>query len=115
MNLAELKARGGFVALAPVAKEVTWKHTDEATGEELVDTFTVHVKRQSFGAIESIWSGDKDRSKSAAYISQSIRLGDKGKDAISYDEAYQLDPGLAGVLIAAINEVNGTGRTEPKN
>lgn len=115
MNLAELKARGGFVALAPVAKEVTWKHKDEATGEELVDTFTVHVKRQSFGAIESIWASGEERSKSASYISQSIRLGDKGKDSLTYDDAYQLDPSLAGVLIAAINEVNGTGRTEPKN
>lgn len=112
--LADLKARGGFVPLAPVAKEVTWKHTDES-GAEVEDTFTVYVKRQSFGAIESIWASGEERSKSAAYISQSIRLGEKGKDAISYEDAYQLDPGLAHVLITAINEVNGTGRKEPKN
>lgn len=114
MNLAELKARGGFVALAPVAKEVSWTHKDE-NGEEVTDKFTIFVKRQSFGAIESIWASGEDRSKSANYISQSVRLGDKGKDVMSYDDAFQLDPSLAGVLIAAINEVNGTGRTEPKN
>ena len=114
MNLADLKAKGAFVPMAPVAKEVTWKHFD-ATGAEVEDKFTVYVKRQSFGAIESIWASSKDRSQSATYLSQSIRLGEKGKDVMTYDDAFQLDPGLAAVLIAAVNEVNGTGRTEPKN
>ena len=114
MNLSDLKAKGGFVALAPVPKELTWKRKD-AAGQEVEDTFTVYVMRQSFGAIESIWAGTEDRSKAAAYISQSIRLGDKGKERMSYDDAFQLDPGLAGLFISAINEVNGTGRTEPKN
>lgn len=114
MNLAALRARGGFVPLEPVPKEVTWKHTNDE-GVEVEDTFTVFIKRQSFGTIEQLFTAEGDRSKSAAYISQTVRLGEKGKDAISYDDAFQLDPGLAGALINAINEVNGTGRTEPKN
>ena len=114
MNLAELKAKGGFVALAPVKREVTWiRKTDAGEDEEL--KFTVYVKKHSFGTIEQIWSGEKDRSKSAAYIAASIRLGEKGQESMSYDEAYQLDTGLATVLIAAINEVNGTGDPKPKN
>lgn len=114
MNLDDLKAKGGFVPLAPVAKEVTWTRKNEA-GEEIIDTFTVYIKRHSFGAIESIWAGDGDRSKSAAYISQSVKLGLAGKESLTYEDAYQLDPGLATVLITAINEVNGTGKAEPKN
>lgn len=114
MNLSELKAKGGIVASAPVPREVTWTRKNDA-GEEVTDTFTVFIKRQSFGSIETIWAGAEDRSKSATYISQSLRLGDKGKEQMSYDEAFQLDPSLATVFITAINEVNGTGRTEPKN
>lgn len=114
MNLSELKAKGGIVAAAPIPKEVTWTRRNDA-GEEMSDTFTIFVKRQSFGSIETIWASGEDRSKSAAYISQSLRLGDKGKEQMSYDEAYQLDTSLATVFITAINEVNGTGRAEPKN
>lgn len=114
MNLAELKAKGGIVAAAPVQKEVTWVRKNDA-GEEVTDTFIIFVKRQSFGSIETIWASGEDRSKSASYISQSLRLGDKGKEQMSYDEAYQLDPSLATVFITAINEVNGTGKATPKN
>lgn len=114
MNLAELKAKGGIVAAAPVPKEVTWTRKNEA-GEEVSDAFTILVKRQSFGSIETIWANTEDRSKSAAYISQSLRFGDKGKEQMSYEDAYQLDPSLATVFIAAINEVNGTGKAAPKN
>lgn len=115
MNLADLRARGGFVPLAPVLKEVTWKHKDAETGEEVEDTFSVHIKRQSFGTIEAIWAGGEDRSKSAQYISHAVKIGEQGKDSISYEDAYQLSPGLAAVLMEAINEVNGTGKAEPKN
>lgn len=115
MNVAELKAKGGFVPLAPVKRDVVWtRKTESGETEEL--KFSVFIKKHSFGTIEQIWSGDDDkRSKSAAYIAQSIRLGDKGQEALTYEDAYQLDTGLATVLIAAINEVNGTGDAKPKN
>jgi hypothetical protein len=114
MNINDLKAKGGFVPLAPIKKEVTWTRMNDA-GEEISDTFDIYVKRQSFGTIEAIWSGEKDRSKSADYISQSIRLGPGGKETLTYDEAYQLDTGLATAFIVAINEVNGTGDAKAKN
>lgn len=112
MNLSDLKAKGGIVNSAPLPKEVTWTRTNEQ-GEEVSDTFTIHVKKHSFGAIETIWTGGEDKSKAAAYISQSLRLGEKGKEQMSYDDAFNLDPGLAAVFIQAIHEVNGTGK--PKN
>lgn len=114
MKLSELKSKGGFVAGAPVAKEVTWKRMGEA-GEEVADTFKIFVIKQSFGTIESIWSGKEDKSKAAQYISESVRLGDDGKERMSYQDAYQLDPGLAAVLIAAVNEVNGASKADSKN
>jgi hypothetical protein len=110
MKLAELKAAGGFVPSAPIKKSVTWKRKGH---DDVV--FDVRVKRQSFGMIErTFMTGDDDRSNSAAYIADSILLGDKGSEAMTYEDAYQLEPSLAKALIDAINAVNGTG-ADPKN
>ena len=63
MKLAALKAAGGFVPSAPVACEVEWKRGDESL------SFTIHVKRHSFGTIEQLLSEKNDeKSRSAAYI-----------------------------------------------
>lgn len=106
MKRADLKAAGAFVSSALVAKEVKWSRGDE----EMV--FTIHVKRQSFGAMEKLFSADGDQSKSAKFISECVFLGDSGEERISYEDAYQLDPGLAAVFAQAVNEVNGA---KPKN
>ena len=107
MNLKELKAAGGFVPAAPVSVPVTW----ERAGKDPV-SFDVAVKRHSFGTIERLFAdNDDERSRSAAYIAASILL--EGVP-MTYEDAYQLEPSLAGVLIRAINQVNGTGQ-EPKN
>ena len=116
MKLQDLKDKGGFVPSAPIPMEVTWART--GPDGELSDTFTIHVKRQSFGSIERLLltdPKDQDRSQSARFIAETILLGDKGKEAISYAEAYALEPSLAGVFLKAINEVNGSARNEPKN
>lgn len=113
MNLKELREKGGFVASAPIPREVEWKHRDEA-GEEVTDKFTVHVVKQSFGDIERLYVGSDDRSKAATFIAQCIRLGD-GTERLSYEDAYQLDPGLAAVLVQAANEVNKTVKAPEKN
>jgi hypothetical protein len=117
MKLQDLKDKGGFVPSAPVPVEVTWTRAGP-DGAEVSDTFTIHVKRQSFGAIERLLlvdDKDKDRSQSARFIAETVCLGEKGKEAISYADAYALEPSLAGVFLKAINEVNGTARAEPKN
>lgn len=113
MKLAELKAKGAFVAAAPVKRAIVWKRKTAEGEEEL--QFDVYIKRHSFGTIEEIWSGEQSRSKAAAYIAASIRLGEKAEESFTYEDAYQLDSSLAGVLITAINEVNGTGAVKPKN
>jgi hypothetical protein len=105
MDLRELKAKGGFVSAEPVPVEVTWKHGKDT------DTFTVHVVKQSFGAMEGMFEAATDRSRAATFIAACIRLGD-GKERMSYDDAYALDPSLATVMVEAINKVNGG---KPKN
>jgi hypothetical protein len=116
MNLTELRERGGIVPSAPVKHEVSWTHL--VADEEVTDTFTVHVVKHSFGTIERLFAvdgKDPERSRAAAFISESIRLGDDGSEQISYEDAFQLDAGLAKVLMDAISAVNGTGGAGAKN
>lgn len=113
MNLSDLTAKGGFVALAPVQKEIAWVKKVEGVEETL--TFNVFVKRRTFGSIERVFSGAEDRSKAALFIAESIRLGDDASEALTYEQAYNLDPDLASLFLKAINEVNGSGSNEPKN
>lgn len=127
MDLKQLKARGGFVSAEPVKKSVKWKHEDG--GVEVEDDFEIYVVRQSFGSVEKLLTGLDDRSKSASFISACVRFlvgseeaqayevqrrDDPGLpvrmeflEAMSYEDAYQLEPSLAGALVRAINEVNG--------
>lgn len=114
MNLQDLIAKGGFVDAAPIKKEVEWTRPGP-DGVEVTDTFTIFVKKQSFGSIEVIYGNETDKSKMSKYISESVRLGDEGQDAIPYDQAMLLDPGLGAVFIKAVNEVNGLDRKKPKN
>lgn len=111
MKLKDLQKKGAFVPMAPVEKELTWKRTG-ADGEPVEDTFTVKVKRQSFGSVERVLAvdpKDPERSRSASMIAESILLeGEDGKDAnMSYAEAYSLEPSLGMVFLQAINDVNG--------
>jgi hypothetical protein len=117
MNLKELRERGGIVPSAPVKHEVTWTRLAEDGTEDSV-TFTVHVRKHSFGMIERLFANDgkhPDRSRAATFISESILLGDDGSERISYEDAFQLDAGLARVLVDAINTVNATGGDAAKN
>ena len=51
MDLETLRKRGGIVPSAPVKKEVSWTHLDQK-GKEVTDTFTVYVRKHSFGQID---------------------------------------------------------------
>lgn len=114
MNLAELKARGGFVSGALVKKEVSWTHMDPVSGDQITDTFTIHVRRLAYGDIERIFLGGEDgeRSRSAAVIAARVLLGEKADERLSYEEAFQLEPSLAAALTDAIAKVP---ETAPKN
>ena len=113
MDVAALKARGGVIPAAPLPKEVEWTHADLETGEKITDKFTVHILRHSYGAMERMVLGEGDRSKGALLISNCVRFGDAGEEVMSYEDAYQLDPGLAAVLMKAINEVNAAKNSPP--
>lgn len=116
MNLEELKAKGGLVPQKPIPRAVTWTHTVD--GEEMTETFTIHVKRRSFGDVERAFLIDpknEDMSRSAQFIADSIFLGEDGTEPLTYEIAYQLEPSLAKVFMAEIREVNEMGQKAPKN
>lgn len=117
MDLKQLREKGGIVPSTPVKHEVSWTHAAE-DGSEVTDTFTVHVRKHSFGTIERMFATDPkdpERSRAAVAISESIMLGEDGSERISYADAFQLDAALARLLIRAINQVNGTGEATAKN
>ncbi len=103
MKLDELQKIGGFVSKEPAKEELTWTPPE---GEPV--TFTVFIKRLSAGAIERLWvdTRKEDRSHSAALISESVWLGEDGKERLSYDQAFQLEMTLATALLDAIDRVN---------
>ena len=115
MNLTELKAAGGLVGGAMVKKAVVWKHED-AKGKPVTDKFSIFVMPQSFGMIEKLFSAsDSEQSRNAKYISTCVTLGENGEEAISYEDAYRLNPGLGWAILAAVHEVNNTGADRKKN
>lgn len=95
MNLAEIRNIGAFVSAEPVKQGIEWKK----------HRFDVFVKRLSFGDIETLYSIEEG-SRSARMISTAILLGEN-QEAITYDDAFRLDVGLATKLIEAFNIVNG--------
>jgi hypothetical protein len=95
MNLAEIRNIGAFVSAEPVKHGIEWKE----------HRFDVFVKRLSFGDIETLYSIEEG-SRSARMISTAILLGEN-QEAITYDDAFRLDVGLATKLIEAFNIVNG--------
>jgi len=102
-----------------VPTEVTWVHNDDESGEEMVDTFIVHVRRMSVGWLDRVLqpgTGAIDRSRTASLISEAILFGENGEEKISYADAYQLDFGLAAALLGAFSKVNrkGEGASDPK-
>ena len=104
MKLADFKKIGGIVTREPVKKHIVWPRED---GD--ID-FDVFIIRHSYGMIEQIMDGEDDKSRSAHYIAECVRFGEAGNEKMTYDEAFSLDPKVAGLLVVAINEVNGGGK-----
>lgn len=106
MNLKELKAAGGFVPAEAVKRSVVW---ERAPGDEV--TFDIYVKRLSFGSVERMLTEtNENRSRSAELIAACVRLGENGADALTYDDAYNLEPSLAKAIGEAVREVNELGK-----
>lgn len=105
MDLKELKGKGGFVPSALVKKSVQWEHNGETLD------FDIFVRRLSFGVIEKMLANnDNEQSRTSMLIAACICLGDGGKESLSYDDAYQLEPTLARVFADALKEVNELGK-----
>ncbi|MBA5012053.1 phage tail assembly chaperone family protein, TAC [Pseudomonas aeruginosa] len=107
MNLNELRAAGGFIESALVRKEITWTRVPAGRKKAVSDTFQVFVRRNSFGAVERLFSAEGDQqSRNARYLAECIRLGETGEESLTYEQAYDLDPALGFLLLQALGEVN---------
>lgn len=105
-TLKELQAKGGFVSAVPVVKNIKWKGIDPATGEKVDYDADIHVKRLPVGDHETIFLSEDGRSRTAKVISTAVTLGKEGKEKLTFEQAYQMDPALAGAMLDAYNEVN---------
>ncbi len=106
-TLKERQKLGGGVPSAPIKKDISFK----LDGDEDI-TATIHVKKLSSGDYENLFLGDKEkRSQTAKMISEAITLGEDGKERITFEQAYQLHPNLAGAMVNAFNEVNLAKKT----
>lgn len=111
-TLKELQAKGGFVSAVPVVKNIKWKGTDPGTGEKIDYDADIHIRRLSVGDHEALFLGvDDGKSRTAKLISTAVTLGKEGKEKLSFEQAYQLDPGLAGAMLEAFNEVNSAKKS----
>lgn len=102
MNLADLMAAGGIVPEELVERTVVWDG----------GTATVHIKRLGYGEVEQeiLARKPEQTSNTAWLIAASVRL-DGGKERLTYDQAYRLDPSLFKALSVAVSEVNEAGKT----
>ncbi len=118
MNLNELRAAGGFIESALVRKEITWTRVPAGRKKAVSDTFQVFVRRNSFGAVERLFSAEGDQqSRNARYLAECIRLGETGEESLTYEQAYDLDPALGFLLLQAVGEVNrveDAEKTDPR-
>lgn len=100
-SLKDLKGMGGLVPDAPVKREIKFK----LDGVDY--TASIFVKVLGIGSYEEkLIGGDDKKSRTAQLISETITLGDDGKEKLSFEEAYKLRPALAGAMVKAFNEVN---------
>jgi hypothetical protein len=74
----------------------------------MTDTFTVHVRRMSVGWLDRVLipGADPNRSRTATLIAEAISFGETGAERMTYEEAYQLNFGLATALLEAFQKVN---------
>lgn len=106
-TLNELKSKGGLVPDAPIRKTITFDSTDHATGATEQVEAIIFVRQLSVGEYDALFFAQDDkRSRTAKIISEAIRLGESGKERISFEDAYKLTPSLANSMMEAFSEVN---------
>lgn len=93
MNLEELVKMGAVVSMDTVEVPVEWE------GHK----FTAHVRKLSYGDYEAMAEVPEGKSKGAIILSKTLFLPDQGR-LMTYEEAYQLKPTFAQVLIEAITK-----------
>src|SRR5690625_736760 len=110
MNLKELREKGALVADDLIKREITWTH--RVDGEEMVDTFSVFVRKASFGLVDRLVNDESIKSQATELIVECIRLGDDGSEKLTRKDVQALDPFLAHEMVMAVRSVNGVDDAE---
>lgn len=113
MKLDDLKKKGAFVSNNLIKTPVEWVHIDPETNEVITDTFDIFVKKVSFGDLKRAYSDSTIESQSRL-LAACVRLGEEGKEELTYEQAYQLESSLGIALIEAVNKAIGSGETDSK-
>jgi hypothetical protein len=112
-NIAGLQSNAGLVSEDLVKRSAVWHHGGEDNDVEFF------VRRLAFGDIDRVYSReDPTNSQAAELIAMAVRLGEDGSEQMSYEQAYQLNAGLAMLFSDHVMSVNGVGdekaKTDPK-
>lgn len=132
MQIDQLINMGGLISAAPVPQEITWVRIDPDSGEELSDTFTIHVRKLAYedqermlmmaGAFDRLHDDDAEtdsqqapkkvsqKSINSALIATAVRLGETADQELTYEQASRLHHTLAGAMLDAISKVNPAPR-----
>jgi hypothetical protein len=90
-----------------VKRPVEWKRVN-AEGVEVTDNYDVFVVKDiSFAASDRVYLGDNttgDSSRYARLISERIRLGTKGEERFTHEEASALESSLGWSLVKTITD-----------
>jgi hypothetical protein len=117
LSLDALTKKGGLVdsRLVPVTK--VWKHYDDDEGKMVEDEVSFFVRRGSYGdfARAKVAGEAAGVLADALMVAGCIRLGEKGEEQMTYEQAESLDAGLFGVFREAVAEVYDGAKADPKH
>ncbi len=111
MKISELEELGAFVPEEVVTRTVEW-HTSNDEGEPVTHTFKVGIRKLSYGVIESATVDPENIKKSFNSWLIAATVVDNGEPVFTYEQAYQLIPGLASALLDQVRDVVGMPTVE---
>lgn len=113
MDLKQLIEHGAFINEGVTKKSVTWEgHTfdvlikNEMSSADMEFVYGVGTRRADVN--------EHDESYAARRVHRFVRIGDKGQDAVPYEDAVRMKSALLIAICQKINEVHGKD-AEPKN
>lgn len=117
LSLETLASKGGIVdtRLVPVTK--VWRHFDDESSTMVDDEISFFVRRGSYGDFARARVAGEAAGVLAdvLMVAGCIRMGAKGEEQLTYEQAESLDAGLFGAFREAVAEVYDGAKADPKH